>query len=73
MTWSRSEIRERKLNDKPLYILEAELWELTQSSKLNKDARNRKTRLERIIAIKQFAAQKVREKVNAQLEKQKND
>ncbi len=73
MTWSRSEIRERKLNDKPLYILEAELWELTQSSKLNKDARNRKTRLERVIAIKQFAAQKVREKVNAQLEKQKND
>tara|TARA_Y100000590_G_C14883615_1_gene699938 strand:+ start:242 stop:460 length:219 start_codon:yes stop_codon:yes gene_type:complete len=71
MTWSRSEIRERKLNDKPLYILEAELWELTQSSKLNKDARNRKTRLERIIAIKQFAAQKVREKVNAQLEKEK--
>ena len=73
MTWSRSEIRERKLNDKPLYILEAELWELTQSSKLNKDARNRKTRLERVIAIKQFAAQKVREKVNAQLEKEKND
>ena len=72
MTWSRSEIRERKLNDKPLYILEAELWELTQSSKLNKDARNRKTRLERVIAIKQFAAQKVREKVNAQLEKEKN-
>lgn len=71
MTWSRSEIRERKLNDKPLYILEAELWELTQSSKLNKDARNRKTRLERVIAIKQFAAQKVREKVNAQLEKEK--
>ena len=73
MTWSRSEIRERKLNDKPLYILEAELWELTQSSKLNKDARNRKTRLERVIAVKQFAAQKIREKVNAQLEKQKND
>ena len=73
MTWSRNKIRERKLNDKPLYILEAELWELTQSSKLNKDARNRKTRLERVIAIKQFAAQKVREKVNAQLEKQKND
>ena len=71
MTWSRSEIRERKLNDKPLYILEAELWELTQSSKLNKDARNRKTRLERVIAIKQFAAQKVREKVDAQLEKEK--
>ncbi len=73
MTWSRSEIRERKLNDKPLYILEAELWELNQLSKLKKDARNRKTRLERVIAIKQFAAQKVREKVNAQLEKQKND
>ena len=73
MTWSRSEIRERKLNDKPLYILEAELWELNQLSKLKKDARNRKTRLERVIAIKQFAAQKVREKVNAQLEKEKND
>ena len=72
MTWSRSEIRERKLNDKPLYILEAELWELNQLSKLKKDARNRKTRLERVIAIKQFAAQKVREKVNAQLEKEKN-
>ena len=71
MTWSRSEIRERKLNDKPLYILEAELWELNQLSKLKKDARNRKTRLERVIAIKQFAAQKVREKVNAQLEKEK--
>jgi hypothetical protein len=65
----RSEMREKKLNKVSLYILEAELWELTQSSKLNKDARNRKRRLERVIAVKQFAAQKIREKINAQLEK----
>jgi len=68
----RSEMRERKLSTVPLYVLEAELWELTQSSKLNKDARNRKRRLEKVIAVKQFAAQKIREKVNAQLEKEKN-
>ena len=71
MTWSRSKIRERKLNDKPLYVLEAELWELNQLSKLKKDTRNRKTRLEKVIAVKRFAAQKIREKVNAQLEKEK--
>ena len=71
MTWSRSKIREIKLNDKPLYVLEAELWELNQLSKLKKDTRNRKTRHEKVIAIKRFAAQKIREKVQAQLEKEK--
>ena len=71
MTWSRSEIRERKLNDKPLYILEAELWELTQSSKLNKDARNRKSRLEQVILAKKYAAMKVQEKINKELEDKK--
>ena len=71
MTWSRSEIRERKLNDKPLYILEAELWELTQSSKLNKDARNRKKRLEQVILAKRYAAMKVHEKIEEELAKEK--
>ena len=73
MTWSRSKIRERKLNDKPLYILEAELWELTQSSKLNKDARNRKSRLEQVILAKKYAAMKVTEKIEEELAKEKKN
>ena len=68
----RNEYRERKLTNVPLYVLEAELWELSQLTKLNKDTRNRKARLEKVIAVKQFAQRKIQEKVQAQLEKEKN-
>ncbi len=68
----RGGYRERKLANVPLYVLEAELWELNQLTKLNKDTRNRKTRLEKVIAVKQFAQRKIQEKVQAQLEKEKN-
>ena len=68
----RGGYRERKLANVPLYVLEAELWELNQLTKLNKDTRNRKARLEKVIAVKQFAQRKIQEKVQAQLEKEKN-
>ena len=68
----RGGYRERKLANVPLYVLEAELWELSQLTKLNKDTRNRKARLEKVIAVKQFAQRKIQEKMQAQLEKEKN-
>jgi len=60
-----------KLNSRPLYILEAELFEISQQSKMNKDARNRKSRLEQVILAKKYAAMKVQEKINKELEDKK--
>ena len=37
----RGGYRERKLANVPLYVLEAELWELSQLTKLNKDTRKK--------------------------------
>tara|TARA_B100001996_G_C18136348_1_gene391210 strand:- start:72 stop:302 length:231 start_codon:yes stop_codon:yes gene_type:complete len=68
----RAQERERKLNRKPLIVLEDELWQLNQLNRLRKDTRNRKARLEKVIAVKRFALQKVQEKINAQIEKDKN-
>ena len=45
----RSQARDFKLNNRPLYVLEAELFDIQQQTKLNKDARNRKSRLEQVI------------------------
>ena len=63
----RSQARDFKLNKKPLYILEAELFEISQQSKMNKDARNRKSRLEQVILAKKYAAMKVQEKIKKEL------
>ena len=67
----RSQARDFKLNKKPLYILEAELFDIQQQTKLNKDARNRKSRLEQVILAKKYAAMKVQEKINKALEDKK--
>jgi len=67
----RSQARDFKLNSRPLYILEAELFDIQQQTKLNKDARNRKSRLEQVILAKKYAAMKVQEKINKALEDKK--
>ena len=67
----RSQARDFKLNNRPLYVLEAELFDIQQQTKLNKDARNRKKRLEQVILAKKYAAMKVSEKINKELEDKK--
>ena len=64
----RSQARDFKLNTRPLYVLEAELFDIQQQTKLNKDARNRKSRLEQVILAKKYAAMKVQEKIQKELE-----
>ena len=68
----RSNVRDLKLNKQPIYVLEAELFEISQQNKLNKDARNRKKRLEQVIIAKKYAAMKVNEMIDKQLEKNKD-
>ena len=65
----RNQERELKLARKPLIVLEDELWQINQLSRLRKDLRNRKQRLERVIAVKRFALQKVQEKIAKEVEK----
>ena len=67
----RNQQRDFKLNMKALYVLEAELYEISQQTKLNKDARNRKKRLEQVILAKRYAAMKVQEKIKKELEDKK--
>ena len=67
----RNKERELKLAKKPLIVLEDELWQINQLSRLRKDLRNRKQRLERVIAVKRFALQKVQEKIAKEVEKSK--
>ena len=67
----RNQERELKLARKPLIVLEDELWQINQLSRLRKDLRNRKQRLERVIAVKRFALQKVQEKIAKEVEKSK--
>ena len=67
----RNQQRDFKLNMKALYVLEAELYEISQQTKLNKDARNRKKRLEQVILAKRYAAMKVHEKIEEELAKEK--
>ena len=66
----RNKEREMILAKKPLIVLEDELWQINQLSRLRKDLRNRKKRLERVIAVKRFALQKVQEKIAEEIEKQ---
>ena len=67
----RNQARDFKLNSRPLYVLEAELFDIQQQTKLNKDARNRKKRLEQVILAKKYAAMKIQEKIEKELAKEK--
>ena len=63
--------RDIKANKSPLYVLEAELFELQQKTKHNKDTRNRMKRLTEVITTKRYAAMKVQEKIKKELEDKK--
>ena len=69
--FDRKQDREMILAKRPLIVLEDELWQINQLSRLRKDLRNRKQRLERVIAVKRFALQKVQEKIAKEVEKSK--
>ena len=64
----RNQERELKLARKPLIVLEDELWQINQLSRLRKDLRNRKKRLEKVIAVKRLALQAVQEKIEREVE-----
>ena len=66
----RNQERELKLAKRPLIVLEDELWQINQLNRLRKDLRNRKKRLEKVIAVKRFALQKVQEKIAEEIDKQ---
>ena len=67
----RNQERELKLAKRPLIVLEDELWQINQLSKLRKDLRNRKKRLEKVIAVKRLALQAVQEKIAREVENEK--
>ena len=67
----RNQERELKLARKPLIVLEDELWQINQLTKLRKDLRNRKKRLEKVIAVKRLALQAVQEKIAREVENEK--
>ena len=69
--FNRSADRELILARKPLIVLEDELWQINQLSKLRKDLRNRKKRLEKVIAVKRLALQAVQEKIAREVENEK--
>ena len=71
MVFNRSADRELKLARKPLIVLEDELWQINQLSKLRKDLRNRKRRLEKVIAVKRLSLQAVQEKIAREVENEK--
>ena len=67
----RNQERELKLAKRPLIVLEDELWQINQLSRLRKDLRNRKRRLEKVIAVKRLALQAVQEKIEREVESEK--
>ena len=67
----RNRERELKLAKRPLIVLEDELWQINQLSRLRKDLRNRKKRLEKVIAVKRLALQAVQEKIEREVESEK--
>ena len=73
MYLNRKQEREAKLSKRTLIELEDELWRLNQLTKLNKDTRNRKRRLERVVMVKRLALQKVQEKIASEVEKSMSD
>ena len=66
----RNQERELKLAKRPLIVLEDELWQINQLSRLRKDLRNRKKRLEKVIAVKRLALQAVQDKIAREVDKQ---
>jgi len=69
----RNQERELKLARKPLIVLEDELWQINQLNRLRKDLRNRKKRLEKVIAVKRLALQAVQEKIEREVDKQNEE
>ena len=69
--FDRRKDRELILAKKPLIVLEDELWQINQLTKLRKDLRNRKKRLEKVIAVKRLALQAVQEKIAREVENEK--
>ena len=67
----RNQERELKLAKTPLIVLEDELWQINQLSRLRKDLRNRKKRLEKVIAVKRLALQAVQEKIEREVANEK--
>ena len=67
----RNQEREMILAKKPLIVLEDELWQINQLSRLRKDLRNRNKRLEKVIAVKRLALQAVQEKIEREVESEK--
>ena len=67
----RNQERELKLARKPLIVLEDELWQINQLNRLRKDLRNRKKRLEKVIAVKRVALQAVQEKIAREVANEK--
>ena len=67
----RNQERELKLAKRPLIVLEDELWQINQLNRLRKDLRNRKKRLEKVIAVKRLALQAVQEKIEREVENEK--
>ena len=67
--FDRKQDREMILARKPLIVLEDELWQINQLSRLRKDLRNRKKRLEKVIAVKRVALQAVQEKIEREVDK----
>ena len=59
----RNKEREMILAKKPLIVLEDELWQINQLNRLRKDLRNRKKRLEKVIAVKRLSLQAIQEKI----------
>ena len=68
--FNRKQDREMILARKPLIVLEDELWLINQLSRLRKDLRNRKKRLEKVIAVKRLALQAVQDKIAREVDKQ---
>ena len=71
--FDRNQERELKLAKKPLIVLEDELWQINQLSRLRKDLRNRKKRLEKVIAVKRLSLQAVQEKIAREVHKQNEE
>ena len=69
--FDRKQDREMILAKRPLIVLEDELWQINQLSRLRKDLRNRKKRLEKVIAVKRLALQAVQEKIEREVENEK--
>ena len=65
----RNQEREMILAKKPLIDLEDELWQINQLNRLRKDLRNRKKRLEKVIAVKRLALQAVQDKIAREVDK----